>query len=206
MFLNQKYFPDLTIDQLAKFKKLEEVYQKWNKRVNLISRRDVDNLYLHHVLPSLSIAKVVEFKPGTKILDVGTGGGFPGIPLDIMFPQAHFTLIDSVGKKIDAVQGIADELELKNVEARKARSEEVKEQFDFILGRAISPLDVFYKKVKDNIKEKSFNDIKNGILYLGDTENIKKKDILKKIQVFNLEEYFEEEYFKERKILYCTID
>ncbi|MFO7807597.1 MAG: 16S rRNA (guanine(527)-N(7))-methyltransferase RsmG [Candidatus Moraniibacteriota bacterium] len=206
MKLLEKYFPNLTGDQIEQFRKMKGIYKKWNERVNLISRKDIDNLYLHHVLPSLSIAKAVEFKPETKILDVGTGGGFPGIPLAVMFPLAHFTLIDSTGKKIEAVESIAQDLNLKNVEIKKARSEEIKDKFDFIVGRAVSPLDVFYKKVKSNIKEDSFNNIENGILYLGNTENVKKKDVLKKVKIFKLEDYFEEEYFKERKILYCTID
>jgi 16S rRNA (guanine527-N7)-methyltransferase len=206
MKLLEKYFPDLTEDQVEQFRKMEKIYKKWNERVNLISRRDIDNLYLNHVLPSLSIAKIVDFKSGTEVLDVGTGGGFPGIPLAIMFPQARFVLIDSIGKKVDAVQSVIDELELKNAEASKDRSEDIKERFDFVLGRAVSPLDVFYKKVKNNIKEEGFNDTGNGILYLGDTGNIKKKDFLDNIKVFNLEEYFKEEYFKGRKLLYCTID
>ncbi|MFW5885087.1 MAG: 16S rRNA (guanine(527)-N(7))-methyltransferase RsmG [Patescibacteria group bacterium] len=202
MRLIKKYFSDLTDAQLKQFDQLEEIYKKWNEKVNLISRKDIGNLYSHHILPSLSAAKMVNFKPKTKILDVGTGGGFPGIPLAIMFPEADFLLIDSIGKKIDAVENIANELNLKNVKTKKARSEEIKDEFDFIIGRAVSPLDIFYKKVENNIRSKSFNEIENGILYLGDTGNIKKKDFLDKIQVINLESFFAEEYFKERKLLY----
>ncbi|MDZ7611766.1 MAG: 16S rRNA (guanine(527)-N(7))-methyltransferase RsmG [Candidatus Moranbacteria bacterium] len=206
MFLIKKYFPNLNNEQLEQFDKLEGIYKKWNEKVNLISRKDIDSLYLHHVLPSLSIAKAVNFKSGTRILDVGTGGGFPGVPLAIMFPEVQFCLIDSIGKKIDAVNSIIEELGLENVKAKKARSEEEEGVYDFVVGRAVSPLDVFYKKVKDNIKKEGFNEMENGVLYLGDTGNIKKKDFLDKIQVFNLENYFEEEYFRGRKLLHCSID
>ena len=201
-----KYFPDLTIIQKQKFSQLGKLYELWNNKINVISRKDIEHLYVRHVLHSLAIAKIISFKPNTSILDVGTGGGFPGIPLAILFPKVQFFLIDSIAKKIKVVQEISNELNLQNVKAYQIRSNEIKDKFDFILGRAISKFPKFLSDVEHSIKQKSFNDLKNGIIYLkgGDFEaeiiNYKTR-----IRVFNISDYFEDEFFKTKKIILFNI-
>jgi 16S rRNA (guanine527-N7)-methyltransferase len=205
MELINKYFAGLEKDKEEKLKALLPLYQDWNEKINLISRKDMDCFYEHHVLHSLSIAKFVNFKDSTSVLDVGTGGGFPGIPLAILFPHVQFYLIDSIGKKIKVVNAVVEELGLKNVRTSQIRVEEVKEKFDFIVSRAVTNLDEFYRWVRNKISKDNFNHIHNGILYLkgGDVAS-EVKSIKAKIRVKNISDYFEEEYFTEKKIVYIS--
>lgn len=168
MFMDivEKYFIGLSDKQVEQFRQLKELYQKWNEKINVISRKDIDALSVHHVLHSLAIAKVISFKEGTKVLDVGTGGGFPGIPLAIMFPEVNFFLVDSIGKKIKVVEGVSEALGLKNVTAKQVRVETMKEKFDFIVSRAVTAFPAFVALTKNRIGGDSFNDLANGILYL----------------------------------------
>lgn len=161
-----KYFPELSLNQINQLELLFPLYKEWNAKINVISRKDIDNLYLHHVLHSLAIAKVIEFKPGTKILDIGTGGGFPGIPLSILFPDCHFHLVDSIGKKITVVNEVIKSLNLKNVTTEVTRAENIKEKFHFIVSRAVTDLPVFMSWCKNKICNDNFNDLANGVLYL----------------------------------------
>ena len=205
MELINKYFAGLEKDKEDKLKALLPLYQDWNEKINLISRKDMDCFYEHHVLHSLSIAKFVNFKDSTSVLDVGTGGGFPGIPLAILFPHVQFYLIDSIGKKIKVVNAVVEELGLKNVRTSQIRVEEVKEKFDFIVSRAVTNLDEFYRWVRNKISKDNFNHIHNGILYLkgGDVAS-EVKSIKAKIRVKNISDYFEEEYFTKKKIVYIS--
>ncbi|GHV67509.1 ribosomal RNA small subunit methyltransferase G [Bacteroidia bacterium] len=198
-----KYFPSLTTQQYAQFDSLGNLYKEWNDKINVISRKDIDFLYLHHVLHSLSIAKVLTFKPTTRIMDVGTGGGFPGIPLAIMFPQVSFYLVDSIGKKIKVVQEIAKALGLQNVKAEQRRAEDVKEKFDFIVSRAVTAFPDFIGIVGDKINSSSFNDLGNGILYLkgGDFEE-EIKEYKEHITLYPVSNFFSEDYFETKKIIY----
>ncbi|MCK5080572.1 MAG: 16S rRNA (guanine(527)-N(7))-methyltransferase RsmG [Candidatus Moranbacteria bacterium] len=204
MELILKYFPELSEKQKEQFEKAGKLYLEWNEKINLISRKDIENLYERHILNALAIAKIIDFKPGTRILDLGTGGGFPGIPLAICFPKAKFILVDSVGKKIKAIKDIIERLELKNIEVQHLRGEEVEGQFDFVVGRAVCSLDKFAEMVKKNIRKKNQHEIENGILYFGETVNIQDKNILEKIVKYKIENYFSEEYFKDRKVLYLN--
>ena len=176
-----QYFPDLSQTQKDQFDALDELFRFWNARINLISRKDIDMLYLHHILHSLGIAKVISFLPAEKVLDVGTGGGFPGIPLAIMFPDTDFHLVDSIGKKIKVVQELALALELKNVRATHARAEQIDEKFNFVVSRAVTKLSDFYPWVKGKFDNKSLNTMQNGILYLkgGDLDQEIKESGLK---------------------------
>ncbi len=202
-----KYFPNLNEQQRAQFAQLEELYRFWNAQINVISRKDIDTLYERHVLHSLGIAKAIQFKPGTTILDVGTGGGFPGIPLAILFPQAHFHLIDSVGKKIKVVQEVTDALQLPNVMAEKARAEYVERaNYEFVLSRAVTQLKPFVDWVRHGISPNSFHLVKNGLLCLkgGDlTEEI--REYGKRVQEYDLADYFEEDFFETKKVLYVPL-
>jgi 16S rRNA (guanine527-N7)-methyltransferase len=200
-----KYFP-LPEKQVALFEKLGKLYHEWNQKINLISRKDMEHLYLHHILHSLSIAKLINFKDGTKIIDVGTGGGLPGIPLAIMFPQCSFLLIDSIGKKIKVVQEIITALGIDNAFAENNRSENIDEDVDFVTGRAVSNLQDFYSRVEHLIlpsKKKSNNTLPNGLLYLagGDVETDlgRLKD---KTNIYPLDIWFGEDFFKSKKIVY----
>jgi len=203
MQLIQKYFPDLTPVQIKQFEKLQPLYNDWNEKINVISRQDINELYLHHVLHSLSIAKLIQFSAGTKIMDVGTGGGFPGIPLAIMFPDVDFYLVDSIGKKIQVVQEIVNALELENVIAEQKRAEDVGYTFDFIISRAVTELPEFVKWIKYNLSDESVNTLQNGVLYLKGEDA---KEEIKKIRaakfIFDISSYFEEEFFKTKKIVY----
>lgn len=206
MELIQKYFPNLSDEQLTQFSKLEDLYSYWNERINVISRKDMDNFYDHHVLHSLGIAKVISFKPGTKVLDVGTGGGFPGIPLAIMFPDVQFHLIDARNKKIKVVQEVIDELGLKNVKAKHIRVEDVKDQYDFVVSRAVTRMDRFYDWVRKRILKKQRNGLPNGILYLkgGDlTEEM--KPIQTFHDYFDLSDYFELPFYETKKVVYVQV-
>lgn len=196
-----KYFKNLNEQQQAAFSRLGKVYESWNQRLNLISRNDIENLYTHHVLHSLGIAKIFEPKTGTKFLDVGTGGGFPGIPLSIIFPNAQFHLIDSIGKKILAVQEIIKELGLTNATTEKIRVEELQGCYDFILGRAVADLKVFHSWTKTKVSPISKNSILNGILYMRGFNGSSSDDI-KHVKAYRLSSFFEEDFFKEKEIVH----
>jgi 16S rRNA (guanine527-N7)-methyltransferase len=198
-----KYFPDITAKQQEQFARLQELYTLWNSQINVISRKDIDLLYERHVLHSLGIAKVMSFLPGENVLDVGTGGGFPGIPLAILFPETQFHLVDSIGKKIKVVNEVASALGLKNVKASHARAEEIKEKFDFVVSRAVTQLKDFYPWVKGKFNKASNNKLPNGILYLkgGDlTQEIADAGLA--VQQYHLKDYFEEEFFETKQVIY----
>jgi len=200
-----KYFPNLTDIQKEQFAKLDLLYHDWNAKINVISRKDIDELYTKHILHSLGIAKIIKFEPGTFVLDVGTGGGFPGIPLAILFPETRFYLIDVIVKKIKVVQAVAEALELKNVKAEQLRAELVKGDFDFIVSRAVTNMPDFVSWIKDKIKKKSKHELKNGILYLkgGDlTEEL--KDFPKATE-YNLSDFFEDEFFETKKVVHLPL-
>lgn len=200
-----KQFPNLTDLQKAQFDKLFDLYQDWNAKINVISRKDIDELYTKHVLHSLAIAKIQPFKPGTYVLDVGTGGGFPGIPLAILFPETRFYLIDVILKKIKVVQAVADALELKNVKAEQIRAENVKGDFDFIVSRAVTNMPDFVIWIKDKIKKQQKHELKNGILYLkgGDlTEEL--KDFPKATE-YNIADFFADEFFETKKVVHLPL-
>jgi len=197
------YFPELDSDQIEKLRSLYDAYKYWNEKINVISRKDFHNFYLHHALHSLAISKIAEFKPGTKILDVGTGGGFPGVPLAIKHPHCHFVLLDSIKKKLKVIEEIKKEINLSNVETVHARVEKYKEQFDFITSRAVTQFPKFINWVKDNIKDEHNNSIRNGIIYLkgGDfKEEI--NQYKNKVQIFSISEFFPEKFFETKKIIY----
>ncbi len=198
-----KYFPELSRTQIEQYEKLFELYVYWNERINLISRKDIDQLYTRHILHSLAIAKYTSFNPGSCILDVGTGGGFPGIPLAIMFPQSEFLLIDSIQKKIKVVQDIIEQINLKNSKALVTRAEEVNRKFDFVVSRAVAQLPVFYSWVKGNIISKNNHNIPNGIIYLkgGDlTEEL--GPFKNRIISRDISEYFTEDFFETKKVIH----
>ena len=197
------YFPNLSETQIGQFERLQSLYEDWNSKINVISRKDMDQFYVHHVLHSLGIAKVMAFEPGTKVLDIGTGGGFPGIPLAILFPDAHFHLVDSIGKKIGVVKDVAKQLKLSNVEAQQARAEELVRKYDFVISRAVTQMVNFYPWVKNKIKKEDFNEFQNGILYLkgGDVDE-EMEALDKSYVVYHLEDYFKEEFFQTKKVVY----
>lgn len=198
-------FPNLTENQRLQFEKLQFLYEDWNSKINVISRKDIDELYTRHVMHSLGIAKVLEFKAGSKIMDVGTGGGFPGIPLAILFPEVDFYLIDVIAKKIKVVNEVAIALGLKNVKAEQMRAENVKTEFDFIVSRAVTNMPDFVTWVKGKVKKTSNNELKNGILYLkgGDlTEELKD---FPKAKQHNLSDYFSDEFFETKKVVYLPL-
>lgn len=198
-----KYFPKLSDKQISQFEQLQGLYEEWNAQINVISRKDIDELYERHVLHSLGIAKIIEFKPKTSIMDVGTGGGFPGIPLAILFPECNFYLIDTIGKKVKIVNAVVKALELQNVEAIQKRAEKVKFDFDFIVSRAVTSLPKFNNWIKGKFSKKSFNDLPNGLLYLkgGDlTEELKASG--KQHQSFELNKFFSEDFFETKKVIY----
>lgn len=203
MLIISKYFPDLTEKQIKQFDQLKELYQYWNEQINVISRKDIDSLYERHVLHSLSIAKFTQFAPGSKILDIGTGGGFPGIPLAILFPEVQFTLVDSIGKKIKVVDEVCKVLELKNVKAIHGRAEKIKEQFDFIVSRAVTSLSEFKHWIRNKGSKTQKNYLKNGVIYL------KGGDLKQEIKLSGLNckttpisNYFSEPFFETKAIVY----
>jgi 16S rRNA (guanine527-N7)-methyltransferase len=200
------YFPDLTPLQQEQFRKLYNLYSEWNEKINVISRKDIENLYVNHVLHSLGIAKITSFKPGAKILDVGTGGGFPGIPLAILFPDTNFHLVDSIGKKITVVNNVAQGIGLKNVKAEQIRAEQIKGEYDFIVSRAVTRLKEFYGWINRKVKKNSVHQIDNGILYLkgGDLEE-ELNELKRPYQINDLSDYFKEEFFETKKVVYVPI-
>ena len=201
MKLILRYFPNLTNDQIQKFKELEVLYKEWNSRINVISRKDIDDSYLKHVLHSLSIAKFISFKKNTSILDVGTGGGFPGIPLAIIFPDCNFLLVDSINKKINVVKEISNTLKLTNVSYNAIRVEKLKTKHDFIVSRAVTRMNKFRNLVKGLISNKNDNEIKNGIIYLKGGDLTEEMMNIKHQKV-NISDYFDEEFFETKKIVY----
>ena len=206
MELINKYFPDLTADQRDKFGQMGELYEYWNARVNVISRQDIDTLYERHVLHSLGIAKVQQFRPGTSILDVGTGGGFPGVPLAVMFPDAQFHLVDSIGKKIRVVQEVVAALKLDNVRAEQVRAEKLDDSYEFVVSRAVTRMAPFVGWVKKNVSRNSFHERRNGILYLkgGDLAE-ELSEIKEKPQIYALSNFFGEEFFETKKVVYVPL-
>lgn len=200
------YFPNLTTAQCAQFEKLRALYELWNERINVISRKDMGNLYINHVLHSLAIARVATFNPGAHVLDVGTGGGFPGIPLAILFPETRFHLVDSIGKKITVVSEVSAGLGLKNVKAQQIRAEELKLQYDFVVSRAVTRLKEFYGWVKGKVRNESTHALQNGILYLkgGDLEE-ELAEAKRPVQVYNISDFFKEEFFETKKVVHLPM-
>lgn len=200
------YFPDLTTVQKDQFSRLLPLYREWNAKINVISRKDIDNLYLNHVLHSLGIAKLATFNKGASILDVGTGGGFPGIPLAILFPETQFHLVDSIGKKITVVRNVADGIGLRNVRAEQIRAEQIKGEYDFIVSRAVTRLKEFYGWVHRKVKKQSTHTLYNGILYLkgGDLDE-ELAELKKSHQLFDLSQVFKEEFFETKKVVYVPL-
>lgn len=197
------YFPELNETQLDLYERFEKEFLQWNDKINLISRKDTENLFVHHILHSLAIAKVCKFKPECNILDIGTGGGFPGLPLAIMFPKTKFFLVDSIGKKIKVVQAITEALNLQNVRSMQTRAEKVQEKFDFIISRAVTTFEDFIPWTVGKFSNIRYHDLPNGILYLkgGDlTEELSK--VKKPYKVFNISDYFEDEFFETKKVVY----
>ena len=205
MDLIKKYFPELTSSQLGQFSQLQELYKDWNLKINVVSRKDIDELYLRHVLHSLGIAKIQKFHSGAKILDVGTGGGFPGIPLAILFPETQFHLVDSIGKKIKVVNEVKEGLGLQNVTTYNCRVEELKGNYDFIVSRAVAVMPTFVHWVKGKIAKSSNHEFKNGILYLKGGDLKEELKIYKTAEIFSLHEYFEEEFFRTKKLVYLPL-
>ena len=205
MELILKYFPDLTEEQKRQFAALYDLYTDWNSKINVISRKDIENLYEHHVLHSLGIAKVIRFKPGTKVMDLGTGGGFPGIPLAILFPEVQFHLVDSIGKKVRVATEIAGSIGQKNVTTRHARAEEEKQLFDFVVSRAVMPLTDLLKIIRKNISPKQQNALPNGLICLkgGELER-ETMPVKNKTTMWNLKEFFGEEFFETKKVVYVA--
>ncbi|SDC92473.1 16S rRNA m(7)G-527 methyltransferase [Algoriphagus faecimaris] len=201
--LIQSYFPNLSEKQIEQFERLQSLYEEWNAKINVISRKDMDQFYVHHVLHSLGIAKVMGFQPGTKVLDIGTGGGFPGIPLAILFPETHFHLVDSIGKKITVVKEVAKALKLSNVEAQQARAETLVRKYDFVISRAVTRMINFYPWVKGKIKREDFNEFPNGILYLkgGDVDE-EMEETGKSYVTYHLSDYFKKDFFETKKVVY----
>ena len=201
-----KYFPDLTSLQRSQYEQLFPLYKDWNGKINVISRKDIDNLYINHVLHSLAIAKVISFQPGAEILDVGTGGGFPGIPLAILFPQTRFHLVDSIGKKITVVKEVSQALELKNVTSEQVRAELIKHKYDFVVSRAVTQMKEFYGWVNTKVKKESHHTLDNGILYLKGGDLDEEMGQLKRpYSLYDLTKYFDEEFFKTKKIVYLPL-
>ena len=201
-----KYFPELTEEQRMQMAQLDALYRGWNAKINVISRKDIDNLYEHHVLHSLAIAKTLHFKPGTKVLDFGTGGGFPGIPLAIMFPEVRFKLIDGTGKKILVASEIAKALGLKNVIAEQRRGEEEKGKYDFVVSRAVMPLPDLVKIVKKNIAKQQQNAMPNGLLVLkGGNLDAEIHNFRRVVEVIPVDMFFDEEWFREKNVIYLPI-
>ena len=201
-----QYFPQLSEKQKHQFGLLGPLYKDWNEKINVISRKDIDNLYVNHVLHSLGIAKIISFLPDAEILDVGTGGGFPGIPLAILFPQAKFHLVDSIGKKISVVKEVSDALGLKNVTSEQIRAEQLKQKYDFIVSRAVTHMKEFYGWVENKVKRESLHSMDNGILYLkGGDLDAELSELRKPYSLYELQKFFKEEYFETKKVVYLPL-
>ena len=198
-----KYFPNLTDQQKSQFQQLETLYKDWNEKINVISRKDIDEFYERHVLHSLGIAKIMEFADGTKVLDIGTGGGFPGIPLAILFPNVEFTLVDSIGKKITVVNAVAESLGLKNVKAYHERAEKIKDKFHFVVSRAVTQMPIFLRWLKGKFEKEQFNPKHNGVLYLKGGDLGEELAGIK-CEIYHLKDQFEEEFFDTKKVVYLS--
>ena len=205
MNLIEAYFPDLTEAQISQFKRLEELYKDWNLKINVVSRKDIDELYLRHVLHSLGIAKVMRFNPNAHILDVGTGGGFPGIPLAILYPECQFHLVDSIAKKLKVVTEVVEGLGLTNVKITHSRVEDIDEQFDFIVSRAVAAMPTFVHWVKGKIAKTQNHDLKNGILYLKGGDLTEELKTYKTATIYNLKDYFKEDFFETKKLVHLPL-
>ena len=202
MDLILKYFPDLTEKQIEQFNKVGDLYKQWNEQINVVSRKDIEEIYTNHILHSLAIAKVMKFEDGSDVLDVGTGGGLPGIPLAILFPNVNFHLVDSIGKKIKVVQGVADGLGLTNVKAEQKRAEQIHTHYDFVISRAVTAMPRFAEWIRGKFKKDSLNPLPNGLLYLkgGDlTEELKD---FPNAELHNISDFFEEDFFETKKVVY----
>ena len=201
-----KYFPEMTERQREQFAALFPLYEKWNAQINVISRKDMEHFYEHHVLHSLAIAKVIQFKPMCEVLDVGTGGGFPGVPLAIMFPESRFMLVDSIGKKIKVVSDVAEQLSLNNVKAQQTRAESVEGEFDFIVSRAVTTLGEFVPWVKGKVSKTQYHNLHNGIFYLKGGDLTKELFPFRhKVRTWEVSDFFEEEYFETKKVIYLPL-
>ena len=200
-----KQFPYITDSQKAQFQMLQVLYEDWNAKINVISRKDIDELYTRHVLHSLGISKIIDFKPGTKIMDVGTGGGFPGIPLAILFPEVDFYLIDVIGKKIKVVNEVANALGLTNIKAEQKRAEMVKQEFDFIISRAVTNMSDFVFWTQDKVKKKQNHELGNGILYLKGGDLTEELASFPKAIQYNLSDYFSDEFFETKKVVHLPL-
>ncbi|PQB03718.1 16S rRNA (guanine(527)-N(7))-methyltransferase RsmG [Aureitalea marina] len=201
----QHYFPDLTINQTGQFSLMRELYEDWNSKINVVSRKDVDELYLRHVLHSLGIAKVQPFLPGTEVMDVGTGGGFPGIPLAVLFPQTQFHLVDSIGKKIKVVEEVVKGLQLENVRFTHGRAEDVNKEYDFIVSRAVARMDAFHRWVKGKVKAESRHQLSNGILYLKGGDLVEELAPFPNARIYPLSAYFQEEFFETKSVVHLPV-
>lgn len=206
MEIIRKYFPDLTDQQLDRFDRLGSLYEEWNSKINVVSRKDIEQLYERHILHSMAIAKIIQFKPGTTVLDVGTGGGFPGIPLAILFPETSFLLVDSIAKKIKVVNEVAAALNLKNAKGEHLRVEEVKQKFDFVVSRAVTAFPRFVEMVRGKVAGNNMNTLANGILYLkgGDFED-EISPFGELVKVYDLQNYFQEEFFETKRLIHLTL-
>ncbi|PQJ77409.1 16S rRNA (guanine(527)-N(7))-methyltransferase RsmG [Polaribacter glomeratus] len=202
MEIIHKYFKNLSDIQIEQFSKLQDLYEDWNLKINVVSRKDIDELYLRHVLHSLGIAKLIQFKPGAKVLDVGTGGGFPGIPLAILFPETQFHLVDSIGKKIKVVNEVVAGLGLLNVKTTNGRVEEDKDTYDFIVSRAVAEMETFVRWTKGKISKKQNHSLKNGILYLKGGDLTEELKLYTSATIYNLADYFEEEFYETKKVVH----
>ncbi|MFL1013005.1 16S rRNA (guanine(527)-N(7))-methyltransferase RsmG [Flavisericum labens] len=205
MDLILKYFPNLSEDQIEKFKMLESLYQDWNLKINVVSRKDIDELYLRHVLHSLGIAKVLSFKSGSKVLDVGTGGGFPGIPLAILFPECQFHLVDSIAKKLKVVDEVVEGLGLTNVKTTHSRVEEIDGQYDFIVSRAVAAMPTFVRWVKGKIAKEQKHELKNGILYLKGGDLAEELQDYRTTKIYNLTDFYSEGFFETKKVVHLPL-
>jgi 16S rRNA (guanine527-N7)-methyltransferase len=202
----RKYFPNLDVEQYEKLEALIPLYTEWNTKINVISRKDIDNLAVHHILHSLGIVKIIRFQPGSNVLDVGTGGGFPGIPLSIVFPRSNFHLIDSIAKKIKVVQAVASQLDLTNVRAEQKRVEQVMAKYDFVVSRAVTAFPEFVGLTRKNISDKQRNGLPNGIIYLkGGDFGAEIKDYKEQLTIIKLSDYFEEDFFETKKVIYLSV-
>jgi len=197
-----KYFPELTTEQRSQFEKMQTLYKEWNEQINVVSRKDIDELYVRHILHSLAIAKAINFKDDTAILDVGTGGGFPGIPLAVMFPKVNFHLVDSIGKKIKVVKAVAKGLSLTNVEATHTRVQDLKHSYDFVVSRAVTNMPNFIKMISKRVEKKGFNALRNGIIYLKGGDLAEELAPYKPVRIYELSQFFEEEFFETKKIVH----
>lgn len=202
MEIIHKYFKNLSENQIEQFSKLKDLYEDWNLKINVVSRKDIDELYLRHVLHSLGIAKIIQFKPGSKVMDVGTGGGFPGVPLAILFPETQFHLVDSIGKKIKVVDEVVTGLALENVKTTHGRVEEVKDTYDFIVSRAVAQMETFVRWNKGRIAKKQNHDLKNGILYLKGGDLSEELKLYTSATTYDLPNYFDEPFFETKKVVH----